>query len=65
MMLSRCSGNRIVIADSSKVGKDYNFLSADISMISCLITDSNCDVSQENLLKQNGVNVIKVNLDNK
>lgn len=65
IMLSRCSGNKIVIADSSKVGKDYNFLSADISMISCLITDSNCDVSQENLLKQNGVNVIKVNLDNK
>lgn len=64
IMLSRCRGDKFIIADSSKVGKDYNFLSADISMISCLITDSNCDASEENLLTQNGVNVIKVNLDN-
>ena len=34
-------------------------------MIYCLLTDSNYNVSEENLLKQNGVNVIKVNLDNK
>ena len=65
IMLSRCNGNKFIIADSSKVGKDYNFLSADISMISCLITDSNCDVSEENLLKRNGINVIKIDLDNK
>lgn len=61
MMLSRCSGNKVIIADSSKVGKDYNFLSADISMISCLITDSNCNIDDEVLLKEKGVNVIKVN----
>lgn len=60
MMLSRCKGNRIVIADSSKVGKEYNFLSADISMVSCLITDEGCDSSHENLLKEKGIEVIKV-----
>lgn len=63
IMLSRCSGDKIIIADSSKVGKDYNFLSANISMISCLITDSDCDITEETLLKQRGINVIKVDLD--
>lgn len=62
MMLSRCSGDRVIIADSSKVGKDYNFLSADISMISCLVTDSDCSPLQENLLIKKGIDILKVNL---
>lgn len=64
MMLSRCSGNRVVIADSSKVGKDYNFLSADISMVSCLITDENCDSYEENLLIEKNIDVIKIPIEN-
>ena len=60
MMLSRCSGDKIVITESHKIGKKSNFLTSDISSISCLITDSNCDVYEESLLNQKGIDVIKV-----
>ncbi len=60
MMLKRCTGPRIVLADSSKVGREHNFLTGEISNISCLITDSGADPQQLDLLRDKGVDVVVV-----
>lgn len=58
MMLDRCSGEKILIADSSKIGRSFSFISAGIEMIDTLITDGNAD--EEELLKisRAGVNIV-------
>lgn len=60
MMLSRCSGKRIVVADSSKIGRSVDFLSAEISLIDCLVTDSAADPVEVQRLENIGVEVILV-----
>ena len=57
-MLSQCTGERIVIADSSKLGKSYSFISADLSMIDNLITDDKADIEELNKISALGVKVI-------
>ena len=39
-MLKRCVGNVFILAETSKIGREYNFLSAPINMINTLITDA-------------------------
>lgn len=56
-MLSRCSGERIVIADSSKIGRSFSFISAGIEMIDTLITDANADPAELESLSRAGVNI--------
>ncbi len=60
MMLNRCSGKRIVVADSSKIGRSVDFLSAEIGLIDCLVTDSDADPAQVQRLESVGVQVILV-----
>ena len=57
-MLSRCNGEKIVIADSSKIGKVFSFISARINMIDTLITDSSADKAALEDISSCGVRVI-------
>ncbi len=50
-MINRCNGPVYILADSSKVGRHHNFSSGDIEEISHLITDSDVDKNELNLLK--------------
>ena len=58
MMLNRCSGEKILIADSSKIGHSFSFISAGIEMIDTLITDGNADEEELAKIARAGVNVI-------
>lgn len=61
MMLKKCNGPTIILADSSKVGKNHNFLIGEINRISYLITDSNADSKELGLIKDKGIEVLTVN----
>lgn len=60
MMLNRCVGKRIVVADSSKIGRSVDFVSADINLIDCLVTDSDADLTEIRRLENVGIQVILV-----
>lgn len=60
MMLNRCVGPRIIVADSSKIGRDHSFVSGSIDKVTILITDNNADPQVVAALKANGVTVIQV-----
>ncbi len=57
-MINRCNGSVYILADSSKVGRHHNFSSGDIEEISHLITDSDVDKNELNLLKEKNVDTI-------
>jgi len=61
MMLRRCSGLKIVVADGSKIGAERNFLSGNISDVSCLITDSTADSDELDRLRTKGLDIIVIN----
>lgn len=60
MMLNRCVGPRIIVADSSKIGRDHSFVSGSIDKVTILITDSHADPQVIAALKAHGVTVILV-----
>lgn len=60
-MLKKCNGPTIILADNSKVGKNHNFLIGEINRISYLITDSNADEKEIELIKAKGIEVLTVN----
>ncbi|MHC1734765.1 MAG: DeoR/GlpR family DNA-binding transcription regulator [Erysipelotrichaceae bacterium] len=60
MMLNRCVGPRIIVADSSKIGRDHSFVSGSIDKVTILITDNNADPQVVAAIKANGVTVIQV-----
>lgn len=57
LMLKRCSGPKIVVADGSKVGIERNFLSGSIYDITHLITDSSADREELDRLREKGLHV--------
>lgn len=63
LMLKRCKGKRIIVADGSKVGHSFNFISSSIENIDMLITDSSADLDEIERLKACGVEVIVVSPD--
>ena len=54
-MLAQCSGPKIVVADSSKIGVCQNFLDYSLDQITHLITDSNADKWELEQLRAKGV----------
>lgn len=60
-MLQRCTGEKIVVADHTKVGVEHNFFSSKIQNITHLITDSMADPAKLNFLREAGVTVQLVN----
>ena len=62
MMLERCNGKTIIVADSSKIGRGHNFSSGTVNQVSCLITDSSANPKELDLLRENGIDVMVVDL---
>lgn len=58
MMLKKCTGPTIILADSSKVGKNHNFLVGEINRVSYLVTDSNSDPEEIQRIKEKGIEVL-------
>lgn len=58
LMIQRCRGKRIVIADGSKVGASFCFISCQISDIDILVTDRSADAEELERLRTCGVDVI-------
>ncbi len=59
-MLERCIGDVFIIADSSKIGREYSFLSGSIKKINTLIT--NAPISEELInIQKRGVKVVQIN----
>lgn len=63
LMLKRCKGKRIVVADGSKVGHSFNFISSGIENIDMLITDSSADTHEIERLRACGIEVIVVSAE--
>lgn len=59
-ILERTNGPRVILASGDKVGKENNFITSEVSLITHLITDSSADKNELNLIKKKGVEVIVV-----
>jgi DeoR family transcriptional regulator, fructose operon transcriptional repressor len=64
LILERTNGPRIVVAEGSKVGREHNFFTADISLITHLITDHSADKEQIKKIEAKGVKVLFVSDSN-
>ncbi len=60
MMMRRCQGACYVLAATSKVGREHNFLSAPIDNISTLITCTGADEQEIQNLRDHQVKVIEI-----
>ena len=56
-MLERCSGEKIIIADHTKIGTEHNFFFGDLREITRLITDTQADPARLDELRQAGIAV--------
>lgn len=54
-MLNRCNGPRFVLADSSKIGIENNFVTCDISLITNIITDAAPDNPEIIKMMESGI----------
>ena len=59
-MLRRCTGPKIVVTDSSKIGVQHNFNSGTVHDITHLITDTGADRHAVDAIRSAGVEVILV-----
>ena len=64
-MLKRCSGEKIVVADHTKIGLEHNFFSAELKEITHLITDTQADPEKIEELRQAGITVILAEPDSR
>lgn len=61
-MLRRCQGKRYVLAANSKIGREHNFHSADLSQVNCLITCQGSSENEINAIQKSGVEVVELNI---
>lgn len=64
-MLEQCSGPKIVVADSTKIGQRQSFFDYDLDKITHLITDSGANPKELEKIRAQGVDVIVVDVKNK
>lgn len=62
-MIAQCSGPKIVVADSSKIGLKHSFFGYDLDLITHLITDSAADPHELDQIRSRGVEVILVDVE--
>ncbi len=62
-MLRQCSGPRVIVADSSKIGVRQNFFSVGLDSITHLITDNHADPEELERIRKAGVEVIIAEID--
>lgn len=60
MMLERCSGEKIIVTEGSKIGISHSFYSGSVKDITHLITDSAADPAHLKELSDSGVEVMVV-----
>ena len=60
LILERTNGPRIVVAEGSKVGREQNFSTASISLITHLVTDRSADQEEIQKIEAKGVKVLYV-----
>ncbi|MPQ44716.1 DeoR/GlpR family DNA-binding transcription regulator [Clostridium tarantellae] len=60
LMLKRCNGPTIILADSTKVGKDHNFIIGELNRVSYIITTSEADITEINRFKEKNINVVQI-----
>lgn len=58
LMLQRCLGEKIVLADGSKIGTNQNFFSGDITDITHLITDTTASKEHIEQIEEQGIQVV-------
>ena len=63
LMIERCHGKRIVIADGSKVGAAYSFISCQVTDVDMLITDMSADADELDRLRECGITVVVVDAE--
>ena len=61
-MLRRCQGKRYVLAANSKIGREHNFHSADLSQVDCLITCEGGNESKIAAIQNSGVEVVELHI---
>lgn len=61
-MLAQCSGPKIVVADSTKIGTMKNFFDYGLEQITHLITDSAADKRELDQIRAKGVEVIVIDV---
>ena len=61
-MIAQCSGQKIIVADSSKIGVRQNFFDYDLDMVTHLITDSRADPKELDRIRDKGIEVIIVDV---
>lgn len=57
-MLERCSGEKIILADGSKIGTRHNFFSGNITDITHLITDTSASKEHLDQIAGLGINIV-------
>ena len=60
LMLKRCQGACYVLADSSKIGREHNFLSGSIDKISTILTGRDGDQEEIGRLRSRGIDVVEL-----
>jgi DeoR/GlpR family transcriptional regulator of sugar metabolism len=60
MMLKRCQGPCYVLATTSKIGREHNFLSGSINKITTIITGKDADRDELLRLKEQGLEIIEL-----
>lgn len=56
--LKHCKGKKIVAADGSKIGKTFNFISAPLTAIDLVVTDSSADPEALQAIQANGIQIV-------
>lgn len=62
-MINQCSGPKIVVADSSKIGVRHSFFSYNLDAVTHLITDSGADPRELERINKAGVEIILVDAE--
>lgn len=60
IMMKRCDGHCYILADHTKIGKQHNFYSGSIKLVSTLITDTDIDKEELKSFEENKIRVIQV-----
>ncbi len=65
MMLKRVSGSSYILADHTKIGHNSSFVSCYPNEIKCVITDEKADAGEVQRLREKGVTVVQISLEEK
>ncbi len=62
-MISQCSGPKVIVADSSKIGTRQSFFSFGLDEVTHLVTDSDADPDELEKIRARGVEIIIADIE--